>query len=110
MFIVASLSWREVERERERAMWFFVALCLISIIGIKSDDASVISLAADPCPRGWTHVSQIDQCYIIPDVFLPWADAQAYCQNVTGGNLVSIYSQFEYDTLLSRFESRGENI
>jgi hypothetical protein len=64
-----------------------------------------IILATQPCPSGWTHVSQIDQCYIIPKIFLPWSEAQSYCQNVTGGDLVSIYSQFEYDTLLRQIRT-----
>jgi hypothetical protein len=64
------------------------------------DSIVLLEVRVDPCPRGWTYLSQINECYIIPKLFLPWSEASAYCQNVTGGTLVSIYSQFEYDQLL----------
>uniref|UniRef100_A0A914Z531 C-type lectin domain-containing protein n=1 Tax=Panagrolaimus superbus TaxID=310955 RepID=A0A914Z531_9BILA len=83
-------------------LFFGISLLISTFVTVNSESpVPEIILASNPCPKGWTYVSQINQCYIIPKIFLPWSDAQAYCQNVTGGELVSVYSQFEYDTLLS---------
>uniref|UniRef100_A0A7E4VUW9 C-type LECtin n=1 Tax=Panagrellus redivivus TaxID=6233 RepID=A0A7E4VUW9_PANRE len=62
-------------------------------------EKSDLTVKATPCPYGWHHASAINQCYIIPNVFLPLQDAIGYCSNVTGGELVTVFSQAEYDAI-----------
>uniref|UniRef100_A0A7E4VEV2 C-type LECtin n=1 Tax=Panagrellus redivivus TaxID=6233 RepID=A0A7E4VEV2_PANRE len=65
----------------------------------------VFCIAEDPCPSGWFYGSNVNQCYLIPDIFLPFEDAKDYCTNVTGGELVSVYSQVESDAISSYIKS-----
>uniref|UniRef100_A0AC34G344 Uncharacterized protein n=1 Tax=Panagrolaimus sp. ES5 TaxID=591445 RepID=A0AC34G344_9BILA len=58
-----------------------------------------------PCPTGWQYKSLTSSCYIVPSTFLSWSDAENYCENVTGGSLLSILSQPEYDLIQSLVQS-----
>ena len=51
------------------------------------------------CPDGWAKFDV--NCYIMPNIYLSFDDARGYCENVTTGELVTIYTEDEYNTILS---------
>uniref|UniRef100_A0A7E4VUN1 C-type lectin domain-containing protein n=1 Tax=Panagrellus redivivus TaxID=6233 RepID=A0A7E4VUN1_PANRE len=73
-------------------------LALCSGASLENGDLTV---KASSCPSGWHYASTVNLCYIIPNVFLPLEDAKSYCTNVTGGELVTVFSQAEYDEINS---------
>jgi len=51
------------------------------------------------CPDGWAKFDV--NCYIMPNIYLSFDDARGYCENVTTGELVTIYTENEYNTILN---------
>lgn len=66
---------------------------------------SSVDAGIQPCPNGWQYKSLTSSCYIVPNTFLSWSDAENYCENITGGTLVSILNQPEYDLIQSIAQS-----
>ena len=62
-----------------------------------SDDVKIEAVSA--CPAGWTKLNT--NCYFMPNMYLSFDDARAYCENVTTGQLVTINNEDEYNVVLS---------
>ena len=51
------------------------------------------------CSDGWTYFPNTGQCYRYFNQKLTWTEARAVCQNVNGGDLVSIHNKETNDFL-----------